>query len=425
MKKHFQLALSLILLIVALILGGRIIYTAKTTQTFKKHYAEINHFKYGIFSVNEWKKRIEIIVSEEIDNLELTKEDEKVVKKQLQNQLSVLIDKVIERLEKANYDSPSGQIKLGLFKTFVNPKDLKQGLPEYADAILKEIKRSKNQGQIKGLLKEKIESYMSRTFDAFDDSARNLILKETNTKTIEEAKIKLNRMIADNQVVIKTESIFLIIVAVLIFLLEGFRKGQIEQIPYFILILTLLTLLLTGVTTPMIDMEAKIAKFKFILFEHEVLFENQVLYFQSKSIQDVFWIMIRHKEFQMKIVGILMVCFSIVFPVFKMLSCLAYYYDYCRARGYKIVQWFVMKSGKWSMADVLVVAIFMAYIGFNGIINSQMDDLRSASEDLNVLATNGTNLQPGFYLFLTYVILAMFLSGFLKKRTFDCENKIT
>ena len=51
------------------------------------------------------------------------------------------------------------------------------------------------------------------------------------------------------------------------------------------------------------------------------------------------------------------------------------------------------------MADVLVVAIFMAYIGFNGIISNQLGKLSTQSEDVMVLATNGTSLQPGFYIF--------------------------
>ena len=43
-----------------------------------------------------------------------------------------------------------------------------------------------------------------------------------------------------------------------------------------------------------------------------------------------------------------------------------------------MVRFFVLKSGKWSMADVMVVAIFMAYIGFNGIITSQFGQFSSA-----------------------------------------------
>lgn len=68
------------------------------------------------------------------------------------------------------------------------------------------------------------------------------------------------------------------------------------------------------------------------------------------------------------------------------------------------------------MADVMVVAIFMAYIGFNGIITSQFGQLSSAGQELVILTTNGTSLQPGYYLFLTYTLLALFLSGFLTRK---------
>ncbi len=105
-----------------------------------------------------------------------------------------------------------------------------------------------------------------------------------------------------------------------------------------------------------------------------------------------------------------------------MLSSLAYYYDYCSARKSRIINFFVLKSGKWSMADVVVVAIFMAYIGFNGIVNSQLTKLTAESEQIQMLSTNGTSLQPGFYLFFTYTVLAMFLSGYLKARPYECAE---
>ncbi|WP_257899694.1 paraquat-inducible protein A, partial [Klebsiella pneumoniae] len=109
----------------------------------------------------------------------------------------------------------------------------------------------------------------------------------------------------------------------------------------------------------------------FVLLDHPVSFTNQVLYYQSKSILDVFWIMFTHKDVQMKVVGILMVAFSIVFPLLKILFSLVYYYNFRGARENRWVQFFVLQSGKWSMSDVLVVSIFMAYIGFNGMITNQ------------------------------------------------------
>jgi hypothetical protein len=81
-----------------------------------------------------------------------------------------------------------------------------------------------------------------------------------------------------------------------------------------------------------------------------------------------------------------------------------------------VIKFFVLKSGKWSMADVMVVAMFMTYIGFNGIITSQLNQLSSSTQELEILTTNGTSLQPGYYLFLTYTLLALFLSGFLTRK---------
>jgi hypothetical protein len=175
-------------------------------------------------------------------------------------------------------------------------------------------------------------------------------------------------------------------------------------------------LLIAGVTTPTIDMEATISQMNFMLIGHPVHFENQVLYFQSKSILDVFWIMITHKDIQMKLVGILLITFSIVFPLLKIVSSLGYYSNYRQARENPVIKFFVLKSGKWSMADVMVVAIFMAYIGFNGIITSQLGHLRSEGQELVILTTNATSLQPGYYLFLTYTLLALILSGFLTRK---------
>ena len=68
------------------------------------------------------------------------------------------------------------------------------------------------------------------------------------------------------------------------------------------------------------------------------------------------------------------------------------------------------------MADVMVVAIFMAYIGFNGIITNQIDKLSAAAgQEQGILTTNGTSLEPGYYLFFAFTLLGLFLSGFLTR----------
>ncbi len=334
----------------------------------------------------------------------------------LEAQLSQLIDGVNKKIEDKNKKSVKGKLKQAFINTFVDIKDIKAGIPQYADEIMKLMQKPKSKRKLKGLLLEKVDNYFENTFEEQDMSQINGIVVRTGAIDIPDAKVKLVESIAAAQNQIFYLTWILIALSITIFVIAGLSK-TLPSAQYIFLILVLFVLLISGVTIPMIDLEAKISEMSFMLLDHPVKFLNQILYFQTKSVLDVFWIMITHQDLQMKIVGILMVIFSVVFPVTKLLSSVVYYYNHWNARENKIIQFFVLKSGKWSMADVLIIAIFMAYIGFNGVVSSQFGKLDAGGEEIVLLTTNGTALQPGFYLFLSYTVLALFLSEFLTRKT--------
>jgi hypothetical protein len=394
----------------------QIVRNSISNQKNKNDYAELNHVQYGLFSVEEWKRQLAVILTEEINTLYLSKTTERELRKHIEVLLNALIDKVYNKIREGNLGSAEGWAKQTFINIFISLKDIKKGIPEYADAIIHEMTKSETRGQIKTILNEQLKQYFNQTFDTQDTSQVSRILLRTDSEDIESARIKLNKAISVKHDLISKEAILLIILSVILCSLSGFSRQPLALSRYILLVLSLIMLLIAGVTTPMIDLEAKISQMSFVLMGHPIQFENQVLYFQSKSILDVFWIMITHKDIQMKFVGVLLITFSIFFPLLKIVSSLGYYYNYHRARENPVIKFFVLKSGKWSMADVMVVAIFMAYIGFNGIITSQLDQLSSASQELVILTTNGTSLQPGYYLFLTYTLLALFLSGFLTRK---------
>ena len=421
--KLLNLILSLIIIIASVILCHQIISNSISNQKNKNDYAELNHVKYGLFSVEEWKRQITVILAEEINKLYLSRTNERELRKHIEVLLNTLIDKVDKKIREGNSGSAEGWVKQSFINIFISLEDIKKGIPEYADAVIHEMTKSKTRDQIKTMLNKQLKQYSNQTFDTQDTSQMSRILLRTDSKDIESARIKLNKAISVKHDLIFKEAILLIILSVILFALSGFSKQPLAPSRYILLVLSLIILLIAGVTTPMIDMEAKISQMSFVLMGHPIHFENQVLYFQSKSILDVFWIMITHKDIQMKFVGVLLITFSIFFPLLKIVSSLGYYYNYHHARENPVIKFFVLKSGKWSMADVMVVAIFMAYIGFNGIITSQFGQLSSAGQELVILTTNGTSLQPGYYLFLTYTLLALFLSGFLTRKPQASERK--
>jgi hypothetical protein len=59
----------------------------------------------------------------------------------------------------------------------------------------------------------------------------------------------------------------------------------------------------------------------------------------------------------------------------------------------------------------------MAYIGFKGILDSQLAGLNMKTDSLASISTNETSLQPGFILFVAFVLFGLILSVILQKIT--------
>ncbi len=286
--KLFNSILSVIIIIASVMLCHQIISNAIINQQDKNDYAELNHVKYGLFSVDEWKRQINAILAEEIDKLDLSRTDERELRKHIEVLLNTLIDKVYKKIREENEGSAGGRLKQSIINMLVSPEDVKKGIPEYADAIMHEMTKSKTKGQIKTMLNKQLEQYFNQTFDTQNTARLSSILLRTGSNDIKSARIKLNRTILDKDDLIVKEAVVLIILSVILFALSGFSKQTLAPSQYILLVLSLIILLIAGVTTPMIDMEAKISQMSFMLMGHPILFENQVLYFQSKSILDVF-----------------------------------------------------------------------------------------------------------------------------------------
>ena len=67
------------------------------------------------------------------------------------------------------------------------------------------------------------------------------------------------------------------------------------------------------------------------------------------------------------------------------------------------------------MADVFVIALFMAYLGFDGLITEQLNQLQSITNSSAVLTTNNSGLLFGFYAFTGFVLFSLLISQKVEK----------
>ena len=120
------------------------------------------------------------------------------------------------------------------------------------------------------------------------------------------------------------------------------------------------------------------------------------------------------RKFDLIVVGILIFLFSVLFPITKLVSSILYVISNT-LKNNKIIQFFIFKTGKWSMADVFVIAIIMAFIGFQGIINDQLSQLKLVSKSVDILTTNNSSVLFGFFSFTAFVIVSIAISHKIHK----------
>jgi hypothetical protein len=395
-----------------------IVQKAHDHQAAKYDLSNLTHMRYSLFSINTWKSKLSRIVVDEIQNFKVDGRSRDVIKKHLEEQLDVLIDKVNEQIKESNKQSANGWFKQQMMDMLVDIDDIKKGIPNYAEAMVEKMTDNQTQDEFKDLVTNRVKGFLAKTFEKEDTSFTDEIVRRRGAKTLEEARDRLALDVPAEEDYLFKQTWALIGLSLLLFVVAGFHRAtRIPPFYFFVCALTLLILLYAGVTCPMIDMDAKITRFGFVLLGHKIEFLNQTVYFQSKSVLDVFWIMITHEKTEMRFVGFLLILFSIIFPTLKILCSIVYYFDIRGLRNNRFLNFMALKSGKWSMADVQVVAIAMAFIGFNGMVSTQLGIIQKILKDMDFITTNATTLQVGFYIFLTYVMLSLIFSTILVRLT--------
>jgi hypothetical protein len=414
-----------ILLVIAAWSGFQVYHLSNERAEIKKDYSVLNNITYGLLSVNAWRDHLVRVVTHRIDDFEFTKEQETIVKEQLSQVLHAVINKadsMVDRKQK----TVRGKLRRFAVKTLVDEEKIHARVPELAATIVNEIKKPKNREKLKFLAQSKLKDFGSVTYDSANDVNRiKAILNKYGTADVAD----FNRVSENALLSLQEKAYFfayIILGIMIVFLIMWWAlKNQVAlHTPLFIIsILLALIVLFVGLTSPMIEIDARIKEMSFLLIGERISFSDQVIFFQSKSIVDVVRVLLETGQFDSAFVGVLILIFSIVFPIGKLLATKLYLLGSEKWRNSKVIQFFAFKSGKWSMADVNVVAIFMAYIGFKGILDSQLSNLNMKTESLASISTNETSLQPGFILFVAFVLFGLILSVILQRITIHVAEK--
>lgn len=139
----------------------------------------------------------------------------------------------------------------------------------------------------------------------------------------------------------------------------------------FVLLIVSFILLYLGVTEPMLTMKAEIAGRELFNYKRSIL----------QAVKDLY-------ESDNYLVSFLILFFSIMIPVLKGIVILWAFTFGNFNQKFKAHK-FIFRIGRWSMADVFAVGVFIAYLG---------------GEAIDAL---DANLEIGFYYFTGYCIVSL------------------
>jgi hypothetical protein len=271
------------------------------------------------------------------------------------------------------------------FKTYENAIKYNQKLKEeiMVDDIHKKISTFKNKIRYEVLelnkhinkIKNEVESFIS----LFINSQRNKTIKQSNITKKDTQKIKIaQKDHTSNYYKNKQTKYFIIYLCLIVVILLSYFISTIELFAFTVLTGSFISLCV-GVFAPIMTLE---------VFSDLPVLGNTVFKYEEKSIFDTIknlWFLNNYA------IALGVGLFSIVVPLVKTI---AMYITILYKKDIKHIDYI----GKWSMADVFIVALLLSNLSLNA------DKFTKAE------------LQIGIYFFLIYVIQSILVSIIIKSR---------
>ncbi len=423
------LILGISLLLAAESYFGYQLYTLSAQQErLKEDYSTANNITFGVFSLDLWRDKLSNIVKSKIKSFKVSDEQKKELREEVEKQLHGMIDEVVAQFDKPQ-KSLGDKLKKFAFKQLVEPKELHAQVPSFAQTIVTRINAPRAIKKLKGIATTEFNELADQIYDStatVHSKMTRYLFKKYQVNSIGAFNTHLEKKLESIRKVTYNYAYAMLgcVVAALCLWLP-LRKQLHLHTPLFVMSLLLaLGLLIVGCTVSIIEVDARLSHLELHLLGEKLAFNNQVLFYQSKSILGTAQVLIQQPKPDSITVGVLIILFVIILPILRMTARGIHMLCYPPISENKVTRYLAFDSAKWDMADVMVVGILMTYIGLNGILQSQLSDLNIKSETLVTTTVNQTSLQPGYIVFVGYVAFTIILSYLLKNVACPPTDKV-
>jgi hypothetical protein len=409
-----------ILLLIEAWCGYQVHGLTEKRKEYKMDYAFVNSVSFGLLSVDVWRDQVVAAASDEIGDFRLSAEQQQDLRKQIDQQLHSLVDQAFQSINKKQ-KSIGDKLKKFAVKTLVDPQQVHSEVPGFTKKLMAEITKPASYKRIANIADTALAQLGRKIYDSSLASTRNVMdsiykkYEATDRASFEKNNATRGNGVKEAAWQYTYGLLGAAALIVLVWLL--LRKKRYLQAPLCVIsIVAAMLLLVIGVTTTMIEIDARIEKLDLHFLSKAISFQNQDLFFQSQSIMDVINLLIRSGRVDSLIVGMMVLIFAVLFPLVKLVAIAMSAISPNKWAKIENVDYFAFGASKWDMSNVMVVAILMTYIGFNGIVDSTLSTLNINDGSVTSITTNNTTIQPGYIIFIAFVGIVFAISSILHNR---------
>ena len=382
-------------------------FLQQKNSELKNDYAEATSVKYGLFNPEIWKEKITIALYEKIDSIDLSGANKELVEEQITNALHLLVDQLNTYLQQKINEESNGLFRWakGLaFDIFYDETKIRDQIPEYTEKIMQYIGTEDSKAKIKQFLKDQLDQFMETNVSPIGIQKLDFLKRKYQAQNTE----IIPQIIADDLIQNEEQSKVWIYgiyaLSVIIFILA--YKSPI--VPNMLMLGGMLLVWAPAIMLPMMSVGAELEKVQFNIIGTSFEFNNQTLFYQSKSILDLVKSLFNQDDISSIVVGFLVAFFSVFFPLIKIV--MSFIYSEIKPEN-NFVRYLVRYGSKWSMADVFVVAIFMGFIGFRSIISHQLKSIEEATNFTSIETADLTEIHFPVFFFVTFVAMNIIASN--------------
>jgi hypothetical protein len=406
---NLRLAVGVILLLPAIWFSWMTVDGLAARRIIRTDLAEITHARYGILSADQWRTIIGPILNAQVDKIDL-KGQSKSLRPMVERSLYDLLDHIKTQMTSPNAKASGMPGANALFVNMIIAS-LRPHVPEYTDVVMAELAKPQTAKSFKDSMRGVLADAVKDTFSTTDMTTYNAILKRYGCSSGAACEVTLGKQIEEADTKLTRDYLTVLASAALGFIVLMAGTPTLSRSAVVVLMLFCIAMLAGGVLSPMLEVEVRVTKLDATLLGTPIEFHDQSLYYRSKTVLEVSQTLIRMGRPEMTLVAVLVILFSVVFPALKMLALGACLFRPALLRTNRLVKLLAFELSKWSMADVMVLAIFMSFIAFNGVIGSSWEGVRDMPNIQQVLIpTNASKILPGYYLFIGFCVSSIILS---------------